>query len=111
MSTDVTDLDTERTDTPVPTGRDTTPKGSSDDTLLSVHNLKTVFRTQEGVVRAVDEVSFSLDTGEIVGLVGESGAGKSATADSILRLINSPGEITGGTVNFDGSDVLQMIDA
>lgn len=110
MSTDTTDFDDERTDKSMPTGKNKNSEHSDNDALLTVRDLETVFRTQEGVVRAADRVSFSLDTGEIVGLVGESGAGKSATADSILRLINSPGEIVGGTVNFDGADVLQMND-
>jgi peptide/nickel transport system ATP-binding protein len=83
--------------------------GSSDrERLLTVRGLETVFRTEEGVVRAVDGVDLHLDQGEIVGLVGESGAGKSATAESILRLIDSPGEIVGGSVDVDGEDVLQM---
>ncbi|WP_373189102.1 dipeptide ABC transporter ATP-binding protein [Halolamina sp.] len=78
------------------------------DRLLTVQGLETVFRTEEGVVHAVDNVDLHLDHGEIVGLVGESGAGKSATAESILRLIESPGEITGGTVDYKGEDVLSM---
>jgi peptide/nickel transport system ATP-binding protein len=86
-----------------------TPKRDGDE-LLTVRGLETVFRTEEGVVRAVDNVDLELDTGEIVGLVGESGAGKSATARSILRLIDSPGEIVGGAVDFDGQDILQMSD-
>ncbi|MXR39966.1 dipeptide ABC transporter ATP-binding protein [Halobaculum sp. WSA2] len=83
----------------------------SQDRLLTVDGLETVFRTEEGVVRAVDNVDLHLDQGEIVGLVGESGAGKSATAESILRLIDSPGEIVGGTVDFNGRDVLEMTEA
>jgi len=76
--------------------------------LLTVRNLTTEYRTDEGVVRAVDGVDFHIDAGEIVGLVGESGAGKSATARSVLRLIQSPGEIIDGEVNFDGEDVISM---
>lgn len=78
------------------------------DRLLTVRDLTTIYRTEEGVVRAVDDVDFHIDEGEIVGLVGESGAGKSATARSVLRLIQSPGEITGGEVVFDGEDVISM---
>ena len=78
--------------------------------LLTVRGLETVFRTEEGTVRAVDGVDLHLDEGEILGLVGESGAGKSATAESLLRLIDSPGEIVGGTVDFDGRDILGLSD-
>ena len=78
--------------------------------LLSVKGLETVFRTAEGTVHAVDNVDFHLDRGEILGVVGESGAGKSATARSVLRLINDPGEIVNGSVVFDGRDVLSMSD-
>ncbi|MFB6207247.1 MAG: ABC transporter ATP-binding protein, partial [Haloglomus sp.] len=78
------------------------------DRLLTVRDLETEFRTEDGVIRAVDGVDFHIDAGEIVGLVGESGAGKSATARSVLRLIQSPGEVVGGEVRFDGEDVLSM---
>jgi len=81
------------------------------DRLLTVRGLETEFRTEEGTVRAVDGVDLHLDHGEIVGIVGESGAGKSATAESILRLIDAPGEIVGGTVDFDGRDVRSMNEA
>lgn len=86
---------------------------SPDDTdpLLTVEELETVFRTNDGVVRAVDGVNFDIRRGEVVGLVGESGAGKSATARSVARLIESPGDITGGTVTFAGDNVLDMSDA
>ncbi|MWG36964.1 ABC transporter ATP-binding protein [Halomarina oriensis] len=70
------------------------------DTVLNVENLKTQFFTEEGVVRAVDGISFSVKRGEILGLVGESGAGKSVAAKSILRLIDNPGEIVGGRITF-----------
>jgi len=70
------------------------------DPLLEVEDLKTRFYTEEGVVRAVDGVSFTVERGEIVGLVGESGAGKSVAVSSILRLVEEPGEIVGGEVRF-----------
>jgi peptide/nickel transport system ATP-binding protein len=84
------------------------PDADDPERLLTVRGLRTEFSTGDGVVRAVDGVDFHIDTGEIVGLVGESGAGKSATARSVLRLIQSPGEIVGGEVRFDGEDVLSM---
>lgn len=71
-----------------------------DDPILSVNDLETHFFTSSGVVRAVDGVSFDVKEGETVGLVGESGAGKSITARSILRLVDSPGQIVGGEIRF-----------
>jgi ABC-type dipeptide/oligopeptide/nickel transport system ATPase component len=65
--------------------------------LLEVKNLKTHFKTGDGIVKAVDDVSFTIDRGETLGVVGESGSGKSVTALSILRLIPSPpGQIVSG---------------
>ncbi len=80
--------------------------------LLSVENLKTTFYTSEGVVRAVDDVSFTIHEGQSVGLVGESGCGKSVTSLSILRLIAGPsGRIEGGRILYKGVDVLSLDDA
>ena len=79
--------------------------------LLEVKNLQTQFPTRAGLVRAVDGVSFKLDSGELLGLVGESGCGKSITALSIMRLIARPGKITGGEITFDGKSLLQLSDA
>ncbi|WGX95800.1 ABC transporter ATP-binding protein [Nocardioides sp. L-11A] len=77
--------------------------------LLSVENLETQFVTREGVVPAVDRVSFTLAQGETLGIVGESGCGKSVTSLSLMRLIPSEaGQIAGGVVRFDGADILQM---
>ncbi|MCV0377419.1 ABC transporter ATP-binding protein [Microbacterium sp.] len=77
--------------------------------LLEVHDLHTEFRTAHGVVRAVDGVSFKVEAGETVGLVGESGCGKSVTALSIMRLVPSPpGRLASGKVLLDGADVLAM---
>ena len=74
--------------------------------LLSVSGLKTNFDTRHGLLRAVDDVSFSLDRGEILGLVGESGSGKSVTGFSLLGLIEAPGRIAGGSIRFDGQELV-----
>ncbi len=80
-------------------------------TLLQVKDLKTHFYTQDGIVKAVDGVSFDLDEGETLGIVGESGCGKSVTVLSIMRLIpNPPGKTVGGQVLFDGEDLLKVDD-
>ncbi len=79
--------------------------------LLEVRNLQTHFPTRSGLVRAVDGVSFHLDRGELLGLVGESGCGKSITALSIMRLIALPGKIVNGEILFDGKDLLKLSDA
>ncbi|HEV2139986.1 MAG TPA: ATP-binding cassette domain-containing protein, partial [Candidatus Dormibacteraeota bacterium] len=72
--------------------------------LLEVKDLHTVFSTKEGIVKAVDGVSFELQPGETLGIVGESGCGKTVTALSIMRL-QRPGRIVGGSVNFKGHDL------
>src|SRR5437870_11311988 len=79
--------------------------------LLEVRNLKTHFPTRAGLVRAVDGVSFYIDRGELLGLVGESGCGKSITALSVMRLIAPPGKIVSGEILFDGKDLLKLSDA
>ncbi len=77
--------------------------------LLQVTDLKTHFFTRDGLVRAVDGVTFSLDRGETLGVVGESGSGKSVTAMSIMRLIpDPPGKTVGGEILFKGRDILEM---
>jgi oligopeptide/dipeptide ABC transporter ATP-binding protein len=76
-------------------------------TLLQVEDLKTYFHTKEGIVKAVDGVSFSLDEGEAIALVGESGCGKTTTALSITRLLPEEGRIAGGQILFDGEDLSQ----
>ncbi len=82
---------------------------SHDKTLLDVRDLSVSFKTEDGVVRAVDNVSFSIKRGEVVGLVGESGCGKSVSAMSLVRLIpEPPGSIDGGQVLFEGADLLQL---
>jgi oligopeptide/dipeptide ABC transporter ATP-binding protein len=79
--------------------------------LLEVKNLKTQFPTRAGLVRAVNDVSFYLDPGELLGLVGESGCGKSITALSVMRLISLPGKIVAGEIVFDGKNLLKLSDA
>ncbi len=78
--------------------------------LLEVKNLQTHFPTRAGLVKAVNDVSFYIDEGELVGLVGESGCGKSITALSVMRLIASPGKIVGGEILFKGENLLQFSD-
>jgi len=82
--------------------------GSQSDPLLDIKNLKTYFYTEEGVVRAVDGVDLRVYPGEIIGLVGESGCGKSVTSLSIMRLISTPGKITDGEIWFDGKNILNL---
>ena len=74
--------------------------------LLEVTNLQTHFATRAGVVRSVDGVSFHLDQGELLAVVGESGCGKSMTALSIMRLVSAPGKIVGGEILFEGENLL-----
>jgi len=77
--------------------------------LLKVQDLKTYFKTDRGLVKAVDGVSFYLDEEEIIGVVGESGCGKSVTMLSVMQLVQSPpGQIVGGKVIFEGQDLLQF---
>ncbi|MGE0129141.1 MAG: ABC transporter ATP-binding protein [Blastocatellales bacterium] len=76
--------------------------------LLEIRNLKTYFATRRGEAHAVDDVSFTLEQGEVLSLVGESGCGKSVTALSILRLVAAPGRIAGGEVLFEGRDLLKL---
>jgi oligopeptide/dipeptide ABC transporter ATP-binding protein len=85
------------------------PKGgNSGDLLLEINGLKTHFDTRDGVVKAVDEVSLTINRGEVLGLVGESGCGKSVTSFSIMGLIPHPGKIVAGQVLFDGQDIVTM---
>src|SRR5215210_2424797 len=91
-----------------------TPSGAPNgggQPLLDVKNLSTQFFTQDGVVRAVDDVTFYRMPGETLGVVGESGCGKSMTGLSIMRLIpNPPGKIVEGEIIFNGDDILRMSD-
>ena len=79
--------------------------------LLDVQNLKTYFYTEDGIVKAVDGVDFSVYPGEVMGLVGESGCGKSVTSLSIMRLIGIPGKVVDGEIFFEGRDLLKLSEA
>src|SRR4249920_3169453 len=82
---------------------------ASNGNLLEVNNLRTHFDTEDGVVKAVDGISFNLRRGETLGIVGESGSGKSVTNLSIIRLIpDPPGKIVSGEILFNGQDILLM---
>lgn len=85
----------------------TTSNGSSPN-ILEVRNLKTYFFTEDGVVKSVDGVDFAVRRGEVFGLVGESGCGKSVTSLSIMRLIGVPGKTIEGEIIFDGEDLLKL---
>ncbi len=78
------------------------------EALLQVKGLKTYFYTDDGVVKAVDGVDFHVNAGEILGLVGESGCGKSVTSFSVMRLVDSPGKIVEGEIFFEGRDILKL---
>jgi oligopeptide/dipeptide ABC transporter ATP-binding protein len=78
------------------------------DTLLEVRNLKTYFYTEDGVVKAVDGVDLTVGRGEVLGLVGESGCGKSVTSLSIMRLIGIPGKVVEGEIIFEGRNLLEL---
>jgi len=84
---------------------------SNSHPLLEVKNLKTYFFTEDGVVKAVDGVDFQVAPGEILGLVGESGCGKSVTSLSIMRLIGIPGKIVDGEIVFEGRNLLDLSEA
>ena len=82
------------------------------DLVLEVKNLKTVFFTNSGLFKAVDDVSFTVKRGETLAIVGESGCGKSVTALSLMRLVpDPPGRIVGGTVTLEGTDLLALDEA
>ena len=76
--------------------------------LLKVDNLKTHFNTATGIVKAVDGVTFSLDSGQTLGIVGESGCGKSVTSSSIMRLLPKNGHIVEGSILFEGKDIVKL---
>jgi oligopeptide/dipeptide ABC transporter ATP-binding protein len=84
------------------------PPSSDEQHMLEVRGLKTYFYTEAGVVKAVDGVDFYVDRGEVLGLVGESGCGKSVTSFSIMRLVSTPGKIVAGQIFFDGRDMATL---
>ena len=91
---------------------DASAKSAAAQTVLEVEGLKTYFFVRQGIVKAVDDMSFSLKAGEKLAIVGESGCGKSMTALSILRLVpDPPGRIVAGSVRLDGRDLLKLSDA
>ena len=81
---------------------------SGDYPTLAVEDLKTYFYTKSGVVKAVDGVSFKVERGRIVGLVGESGCGKTVTGFSIIGLVDNPGRVVGGQILFNGEDLIAL---
>jgi oligopeptide/dipeptide ABC transporter ATP-binding protein len=83
-------------------------QGRDDNIVLSVRNLTTYFYTEDGIVKAVDGVDLDVHRGEVLGLVGESGCGKSVTSFSIMRLVDMPGKILDGQVIFEGRDLLAL---
>lgn len=78
------------------------------DNVLKVENLKINFFTRKGIVYAVDDVSFTLKKGETLGLVGESGCGKTTTVLGLMKMVPTPGEITGGRILIDGKDIIPL---
>ena len=82
------------------------------DLVLEVKNLKTVFFTNSGLFKAVDDISFTVKRGETLAIVGESGCGKSVTALSLMRLVpDPPGRIVGGSITLEGTDLLTLNEA
>jgi oligopeptide/dipeptide ABC transporter ATP-binding protein len=84
------------------------PQPLNTENILEVRGLKTYFNTDDGMVKAVDGVDFTVRKGEVLGLVGESGCGKSVTSLSIMRLVSPPGKITAGEIYFEGRDLLKL---
>ena len=76
--------------------------------LLSVKNLSTEFPVKKGIVKAVEDVSFDVDAGEILAIVGESGSGKSVTSLSVMGLLAEPGHVAGGSMEFEGKDLVHL---
>ncbi|HET9614940.1 MAG TPA: ABC transporter ATP-binding protein [Candidatus Limnocylindrales bacterium] len=101
-------LDTTVIEELVPASARRRPRRDEATPLLEVRGLRTTFHTRDGLVRAVDGIDFHVNSGEIMGLVGESGCGKSVTSLSIMRLVGRPGQIEAGEILFDGKDLLKL---
>ncbi len=100
-------LSTPRSTTEVSKNKSNT--GLKNQILLSINALKTEFRIGDRVLKAVDDVSLTVDKGQCLGIIGESGSGKSVTALSVMRLVSSPpGVITNGSIDFNGGDLLEL---
>ena len=84
---------------------------AASDVLLEVRDLRVSFRTEDGIVQAVDGVSFTLHRGEVLGIVGESGSGKSVTMMTVMRLINDPNAVFEGEVLYKGRDLMKLSQA
>ncbi|HET7472275.1 MAG TPA: ABC transporter ATP-binding protein [Candidatus Limnocylindrales bacterium] len=102
------DLSTTVVEELVPSSARKPRKERGERPLLEVRGLRTSFHTRDGVVRAVDGIDFHVDRGEIMGLVGESGCGKSVTSLSIMGLVGRPGRVEAGEILFDGTDLLKL---
>lgn len=81
---------------------------SGANTILQVNNLKTYFFVEDGLVKAVDGIDFYVESGEVLGLVGESGCGKTVTSLSVIGLVGEPGKVVEGEVLFEGKDLLKL---
>jgi peptide/nickel transport system ATP-binding protein len=105
-----TSLDETTVEELVPAAARRPARDRDEQPLLDVKGLRTSFHTRDGIVRAVDGIDFDVRRGEIMGLVGESGCGKSVTSLSIMRLVAPPGRIEAGQIMFDGRDLLKIRD-
>lgn len=111
MIRDVNERVSTPTAIPAPTGTNGAPRSNgSADTLLEVSGLQTHFFTRKGVVKVIDGLNLTLKRGQILGLVGESGSGKSVTGFSILQMVRKPGRVVGGSIEFNGRDLLKLSD-
>ena len=93
-----------------PTSASLRPRDAASENLLEISGLRTHFFTQDGTVKAVDGVTFAIKYGQTLGVVGESGCGKSITALSVMRLIERPGKVVAGSITLDGRNLLELSD-